>query len=333
MRTTSALNFSPISFRNFGSGVIRYRLKGVGENWTEVPITEPTIRFFGIAPGYYDFEAVAVNEDGVLSETVSAQFSIAPPFWKSWWFYGLIALTLIVVVSGVFLFRIREIKKRDKVQHDLRVSELTALKAQMNPHFVFNALNSIQEYALTEQPEKVNEHLGKFARLMRKTLDRSQQATVTLQEEIELLELYLGLEAIRFEDGFVYKIEVEGDLHDLNIPSMIVQPFVENAIKHGLMHKKDDRELCIRFKRENNTLICEIMDNGIGLIASEKLNTERNRTHRSFSTGAIQKRLDLLNRGETEQLTLKMTDLSVSDSTVSGTLVVLRIPIKNYDHA
>lgn len=242
---------------------------------------------------------------------------------------------LIAIISAIFLLRIEWLKRKNRVQHDLRVSELTALKAQMNPHFVFNALNSIQEYVLTEQTELANDYLGKFARLMRRPLDQSQQISVTLSEEIELLELYLELEAIRFEEGFVYSIEVEDGLNieETGIPAMIVQPFVENAIKHGLMHKKDDRELSVKFSRSQGSVVCQIVDNGIGLEASKKLNAKRQQTHRSFGTGAIRKRLELLNADSNAKIMLEMIDRSQANSNISGTLVILRIPIKNCNHA
>lgn len=319
----------PLSLRSRGSARIKYRLNGLNDRWSEVPISENEIRFLALAPGEYQFEAKLINEDGFESKVLSFQLSIAPPFWQTWWFYLLILLVVGGFISGIFLFRIREMRKRDAVQHDLRVSELTALKAQMNPHFVFNALNSIQDYVLMNQTELANDYLGKFARLMRKTLDQSQQITVSLSDELELLNLYLELEAIRFEDEFEYKVHVDEKVNgeQIEIPSMIVQPFVENAIKHGLLHKKENRKLLVDFKMAGSILECRIEDNGIGLEASRKMNESRSNTHRSFGTGAVKKRLSLLNEGRKEQISVDMKDVTNPAEGVSGTHVLLRIPI------
>lgn len=321
----------PIALRSQGSAKIKYRLNGLSAVWQEVPIDENEIRFLALAPGDYAFEAKAINEDGYESELVVTELTIAPPFWQTWWFYLIAVLLLVGIVSGIFLFRMREIRKRDAVQHDLRVSELSALKAQMNPHFVFNALNSIQDYVLMNQTELANDYLGKFARLMRKTLDQSQMVTVTLSEELELLKLYLELEAIRFEEEFEYSIKVDSGLNTekVEIPSMIVQPFVENAIKHGLLHKKEDRVLAVDFKMFSSVLECRIEDNGIGLEASRKMNESRAKTHRSFGTGAVKKRLALLNEGRKEQISVEMKDVTDPSKGITGTHVLLRIPILN----
>ncbi len=327
-----AFELSPIAFRNRGKAAVHYRLFGLSDEWKKVPVSQANaVSFLALRAGDYTFEVKLLNEDGIESERLIRSFSISPPFWQTWWFYVLLAGSTILLVSGIFLFRIREIRKRDRVQHDLRASELTALKAQMNPHFVFNALNSIQDYILLNQTELANDYLGKFARLMRKTLDQSQQHTVTLSEEIDLLKLYLELEAIRFEEEFEYHVNVDENLNteQIEIPSMIVQPFVENAIKHGLLHKKDDRKLLVDFKMTENVLECRIEDNGIGLEASKQLNAKRPKTHRSFGTGAVKKRLDLLNEGRKERISVEMKDMTDRAAGVSGTHVLLRIPILN----
>lgn len=327
-----AFELSPIAFRNRGKATVHYRLVGLSDEWKKVPVSQANaVSFLALRGGDYTFEVKLLNEDGIESQTLTRSFSISPPFWQTWWFYVLLAGSTIVLVSGIFLFRIREIRKRGRVQHDLRASELTALKAQMNPHFVFNALNSIQDYILLNQTELANDYLGKFARLMRKTLDQSQQHTVTLTEEIDLLKLYLELEAIRFEDEFEYEVKVDESLNieQIEIPAMIVQPFVENAIKHGLLHKKEDRKLLVDFKMNGNVLESRIEDNGIGLEASKQLNAKRQTTHRSFGTGAIKKRLDLLNQGRKERISVEMKDVTNRAADISGTHVLLRVPILN----
>jgi ligand-binding sensor domain-containing protein/signal transduction histidine kinase len=324
-----AFELSSIAFRNQGSGYIRYRLVGHSNQWVNVPLNENKINFQALPPGEYTFQAFVVNEDGIESEKrIQHTFTILPPFWQTWWFYTLAVILLIVLVSALFFVRIYLLKKRNKIQHDLRVSELVALKAQMNPHFIFNALNSIQEYVLLHKTELANDYLGKFARLMRKTLDLSNQMDIALEEEVDLLELYLELEAIRFEDSFSYQITLEEGLKESNgrIPSMVIQPFVENAIKHGLLHKKDNRELTVSFRVANNVLHCDVIDNGIGITASTAINAKRNQTHKSFGTSAIRKRLALLNEERNENITVEMIDLFDDNGMAAGTHVKLAIP-------
>ncbi len=323
-------DLSPLAFRNRGEGKVKYRLIGRDDNWTEVSITESVVRFHSLPPGNYTFEAYATNEDGLAGETIRYSFTVLPPFWQTWWFVLIMILFLVLVVSLIFVVRINILKKRNRIEQDLRVSQLTALKAQMNPHFVFNALNSIQEYVLLHQTKLANDYLGKFARLMRKTLDLSNQMEISLAEEISLLDLYLELEAIRFEDSFSYLVEVDEQLDTeyIMIPSMIIQPYVENAIKHGLLHKKEGRELKLSFKAVEGAVECHVIDNGIGIKASMAINARRKQTHKSFSTSAIQKRLELLNKDWPNKIEVKTIDLTDEITQATGTHVKLIIPIK-----
>ncbi len=216
--------------------------------------------------------------------------------------------------------KLEETKKQLELEQQSRESELTALRSQMNPHFVFNALNSIQEYIITNKKELAGDYLGLFADLMRRYLDQSQQNFINIEEEIETLEMYLQLEKVRFEDNFTYTIDVDDkvDTFSEQIPVMIIQPFVENAVKHGLLHKKGERKLQVGFKKENQKLIVEVIDNGVGREQSKKINQQR-KNHTSYATSAIQKRIKLLNEGYGQNIKVKYTDLS------QGTKVELEI--------
>ncbi|MEQ1625723.1 MAG: histidine kinase, partial [Sediminibacterium sp.] len=209
-------------------------------------------------------------------------------------------------------------------------SQLSALKAQMNPHFMFNALNSIQEIILMNNKREANMYLGKFADLMRITLDQSNKNAISLDDELKSLLLYLELEALRFETHFQYKIDVDDNVFapDIQIPAMLIQPYVENAIKHGLLHKQGEKQLLIQFRLENEeTLLCMITDNGIGRKRSAEINQLRARKHTSFATGATLKRLELLNYGNEQRITVNFEDLKDERGQDSGTKVLLFIPI------
>lgn len=244
---------------------------------------------------------------------------------------GLIAFLLIL--SIVYFFYKSRSSKRKRLQAELlqqmRESELKALRSQMNPHFVFNALNSIQEYIMSNERKLAGKYLGKFADLMRVYLEHSKVTTVSVSEEIEALSLYLELEKLRFEDSLECSIAVEENVDtSLPIPSLLIQPYVENAIKHGLLHRKHGRKLLVSLTQPGNVLQCEITDNGIGREKSRVINEMRNPDHKSFATEATQSRIELLNQDRKFPIVEIISDANSEDSEFCGTKVTLKIPKK-----
>ena len=169
---------------------------------------------------------------------------------KNYLIFGIVGLLIIGSFTSFLFFTRFRVQQQNKLlaakvttiefEKDKTRMELTALKSQMNPHFIFNALNSIQEFIILNDKKKANQFMGKYADLVRSTLDMSDKESITLEEEVKSLELYLELEKLRFEDNFSYSIDVSGDLVEKNykLPAMLIQPYVENAIKHGLLHKQ-----------------------------------------------------------------------------------------------
>jgi putative methionine-R-sulfoxide reductase with GAF domain/streptogramin lyase len=211
----------------------------------------------------------------------------------------------------------------------LAESQLMALRAQMNPHFVFNCLNSIQECIVTEKYGEASLYLNKFSKLFRSVLNNSGKVLITLAEEIEVLELYLALEHMRFEKSFAYNIHVEDDLEmdEIMIPSMLLQPYVENALWHGLMHKENDRELNICFKKLNEDVFqCIVDDNGIGREKALELKKEQNKTKRHVSKGmTISKdRIELLKK-QGQHADLKIVDKTNAQGSATGTKVMIEL--------
>jgi len=225
-----------------------------------------------------------------------------------------------------------ETEKKEVALNQLKLeqvqSELTALKSQMNPHFIFNVLNSIQELYTLGDKHQANIQMGNFARLTRKILEVSGKQVIDMDEEIEILTTYLNLESMRFETDFSYTIEIPENAEELYIPPMLIQPFIENSIKHGLLHKKGEKKLEISFEINANDdiLICRIADNGIGRKASEEINKQRHKLHQSFAASATEKRLQLLNMGKTKNIAVSYEDLTDSLGTAAGTSVTLCIP-------
>ncbi len=325
-----------VSLKSQGQYSFEYRMKGLDSNWISVPASNNIVRYPSLQPGSFIFEARVKNEDGIYSSTKQLSFAVKKPWWLQWWF---IAFVFFLIAALFYLLvnrrisRLRKINKEEiekvKTLEQLRNSQLSALKAQMNPHFMFNALNSIQEFIVLNDKKQANMFMGKFADLMRATLDLSNKETISFDEELKILNLYLELEALRFEDNFQYHITINEQvgLNDINIPSMLIQPYVENAVKHGLLHQTGKKILQIDFALSDRVLICTIQDNGIGRKRSQEINNLRKKKYTSFGTGATQQRLELLNYGRTSAIAVVYEDLYDAMGNAKGTKVVLQIPV------
>ncbi len=328
------IDFQGIAYRSRGTFSYKYKMVGVDSTWIYTSSDNNFARYPSLPSGDFEFMVKAINEDGVESEgTAIIHITVALPFWRTWWFLTLVGIGLITVVSIFFWFRIRTIQRNAHVAQELRGSQLATLKVQMNPHFIFNALNSIQEFILLNEKRLANQYLGKFADLMRLTLDMSNEVTVSLEDELRALNLYLELEAIRFEESLTYQIIVDKEVipEEIEIPSMLVQPYVENAIKHGLLHKKENKKLTVTFKLSDKEdyLSVEVEDNGIGRRRSAEIKAAQKFRYKSFATSATQKRLELLNYGRKNIILVKIIDLYNENGEAKGTKVVFNIPFQN----
>jgi sensor histidine kinase YesM len=252
----------------------------------------------------------------------------------TWWF---ILLSFSFVFGGIYAFfaiRIYTIKKKQKADYERRVEmskiELKALRSQMNPHFIFNSLNSIQHYIFNTRSDEAIKYLNKFARLVRIILNNSERPTVTVGDDLEALRLYLELEQMRFEEKFDYEIIIDPTVDvDYDImPPLLMQPYVENAILHGLNPRPDKGKLTIRLYSENNFLICTISDNGIGREkAAEIRRTMPVKKHKSLGMKITEDRLKILNEINNSQLSVTITDLKNADGSSAGTQVELFVPL------
>lgn len=321
--------FQHESFVNF-----EYRLKGNNSDWIALEKGVRKLYFNQLNNGNYILELRLKDENNQYSEVVSYEFEIQPPFWKTAWFIIICIVSLGLLTYFYFRYRLKKAKNfRQKeletayAKQELIFSQLENLRSQMNPHFIFNALNSIQEFIITNDKETASEYLVKFSRLIRVYLDHSRQSEIPLQEEIKALKIYLELEKVRFEDKLNYNIQVDSNLnlHQFLVPSLFLQPYVENALKHGLLHKKDNRNLDIIFTNSSTDLNIEIIDNGIGLTESKKINASRNFNHKSFALTANQKRVNLLNTTRVNKIVVAIEELFENEIS-KGTKVTIKIP-------
>jgi tetratricopeptide (TPR) repeat protein len=242
---------------------------------------------------------------------------------------------LILLFGGWLLYNIRSNLKRkeeattERFTRKLLETEMSALKAQMNPHFLFNTLNSIKLYIVRNEPKVASEYLAKFARLVRLTLQYSNARLLSLEQEREVLELYILMESIRTDNAFDSSIEVAGDIDtvECKIPPMLLQPYVENAIWHGLANKKNGRgQLSIRFARTNGFLRCTVEDNGVGRQAASSLKKQRSGLRKSLGMKITGDRIALINQMFDKESAVRIDDLVDSDGNPAGTVVTVQIP-------
>ena len=274
------------------------------------------------------------SESGIhqsKSEVLSVPFVIKPPYWGTWWFLAGIALSVLLMILYYFRQRIQRIRERSAVEIQMVKLKSTALKAQMNPHFVFNSLNAIQECIMTGRVEEAYTYLSKFSRLLRIVLEYSDKPAILLQDELEILDLYLSLEQLRFRSDMHYQfnIDPELDTEEILLPPMILQPHLENAVWHGLRHKQGDKSIIVTIKEyKSNYLEITISDNGIGREKAAALQREKiaARHHRSMGSKLSQDQLALLQQKYPET-TFTIIDKKDDEGNSTGTEIHMVLPI------
>lgn len=331
-------DFFAINLNNPEGVRYRWKLDGFEENWSPAT-SEHSIVYSNIPPGNYTFLVKASNEDGTWNrEPQKVQISISAPFWQQTWFRLLMVIGMAGVIALLFRWRLDRVRKKSqelqqRLQLEKEVVELEqkALRLQMNPHFIFNALNSIQSQIGNGNEQEARYYLAKFSRLMRQILDNSRSTLITLEQEVETLENYLLIEQYCNGNRFDYTISVDESLEPdfVKLPPMLLQPFVENAIKHGFRFPPEENrrgKITIQFSDRDPYLECLVTDNGIGRERAEELNSQSKETyHVSTALTVTRERLELY-QSEGPASSLEITDLKDETGQSAGTRVVIRIP-------
>lgn len=317
------LQFVCINYQMNGHIPYRYRLvTDTAWSFTE----NRSVNYAALAPGQYTFEVQAQNEDGIWSDPLRVPFRIAPPVWQQWWFIILCAGALIGFFYYQYRQRISRLEKEAAIDKEINELQRSALQAQMNPHFIFNCLNSIQNFIASGDKENAMQYLSRFAKLVRATLHASVQPSISLEEEIQLIENYLELEKLRFGNRFEYRLEVDPKLDhfDTSLPPLLVQPFVENAIIHGFNFSDSQRHghLLVSYQQADEQLRITIRDNGIGIEQSRKTKVAGQQLRTSLGMSITEKRLALQESGISGQR-LIVTELQDPDGKIAGTEVVI----------
>ncbi|MEM8898066.1 MAG: histidine kinase, partial [Bacteroidota bacterium] len=284
---------------------------------------ERFVRYFNLEQGEYNFELYASNSENVWNpEPRRLALRLKPYFYETPWFYALLLILGLMVMYAIYRNRTEHLRKKQQ----LTELENAILRIQMNPHFMFNSLNSIRAYLRSRDTKVASKYLKHLAKLMRKVLDIAKESEISIKEDLVFLTEHMEAEKIRFEDSFSYEIVMdEGvEAEEVMIPTMMLQPFVENAIIHAFKRNSKGGLLTLRYRIEGKQLICEVGDNGIGRQATA---TQRPEDHKSKATEITLQRLALIREKTGEPASLEIIDLFDSDNEPAGTRVEIRLPL------
>lgn len=338
------VKFIGISMSSLSNMRYLYRLDGPSQKWTETKNTE--LEYASLPPGIHTLEIKTLNSQNKPSEIKTIVIEVIPSFYQTVWFYLIIAVVLIITALILIRLRIRSINKKHQAQQyllqleneklenekrevefNINLSEIKqkALMLHMNPHFVFNSINAINGFYASGDFHNAKIYVSMFSKLLRSILDFSQKKFITINEEVELLEQYLKLNQIRFNDKFSFSIVVDPTINQTIslIPPMIIQPFVENTIIHGIAPMENNGKINIQIYQENGFLHCIIEDNGIGLRRSKEIN--KNRIHNSTGIDVSKERIKLFNDNNAPDI-LTIKEKPGPDT---GTIVHFKLKIDN----
>ncbi len=322
-----ALRFFALHYRSGGNINYRYRLIGTDTGFVYTHNRE--VNFVNLRPGNYHFEVQAQTEEGAWSPSAHWTFDILPPWWATWWFRLLAASGLCAVGFLFYRSRLRDIRREAAEHEKMRDLEAAALRAQMNPHFIFNCLQAIQSFIARNERDVAIRYLASFAKLVRLTLHSSVEGRHSLAEEMAMLENYLHLERMRFNGHFEFVIRTSPgvDPDEISLPPLLVQPFVENALIHGLKERETGAWVEVVFTQKTNTLEVTVTDNGIGFSEKEK-SALVTKPHNSVGMMLTQKRLDLLARaGKNASGHFSRENLFDENGGVAGTCIRFEVPV------
>lgn len=324
-------------------GALRYQflVEGLNDTWSP-PSESQTITLTSVPDGNFVLRVRCLDHEERVSEEFVMPFTINAPFYRTWWFIFLCILFLAGIVWIIFRLRIRrlaELNEQEMLVYHSRLLglEQKSMNASMNRHFIFNALNSIQYFINTQDRVSANKYLTNFAKLIRKNLDSVTAGgnVITLEEEIERLELYLSLESMRFKDRFTYDIRVRGvDPESVLIPPMLMQPFIENSIIHGILPNEERiGTVLIDIFEKDGYLHIRIEDNGIGIHNSLSRKLTADGDHRSQGMEITSKRIELIQKMSNNGISLEgPEEIIADDGSINGTYVLIKIAIENLDN-
>ncbi|MGB0175912.1 MAG: histidine kinase, partial [Owenweeksia sp.] len=324
------LRFCLFDFSHPLRNIYRYKLEPFDEQWRQTDGRYPMVTYTNLPPGEYSFKLEAsVNGINWINSNSRISFLIKPAIWQNWWFWPLVIMVCMAGVSGWLYSRFRKKLRieREKYEISQRLAslEIRALQSQMNPHFIFNAIHSVQHFMFQGNLLEANNYLTRFATLMRFFMEASIQKRVRLNDEMKMIRLYVELEMLRFDACFDFEISYPGNKEsDISeIPSMFIQPYVENAIQHGLANKKGRGHLKLEVKDMPGYLKITIDDNGIGREQASKLRNTFNEERKSRGMQLLKERAEIHNNSALDQISIEVKDKIDENGEPAGTRVIL----------
>jgi ligand-binding sensor domain-containing protein len=322
------LEFRFVSLNYPLKGDINYRFRLQEENPWQYTQSR-SVNYPDLPPGDYRFEVQAQNKAGEWSRSSSFQVGIRLPFWQSGWFLSLSGLIVLGIIFAIYKNRIERLKKEAQFREQIFELESSALQAQMNPHFIFNAMTSIQNYIMKGEKKKAVSYLARFSRLIRSTLNHSRVPLIPMEEELETLRNYLELERMRFKEKFAYSITQDKNVNpaQIELPPMLIQPYLENSIHHAFNKLDRPGKIDLYFKKEGPYIIATIQDNGIGIEQSLKKKERPGQSRKSLGMSITSRRLNMLDK-EDESEKVQIEEVKGEKEEVLGTKVTIRIKVE-----
>lgn len=323
--------YSGISFSSMGKIRYTYRLRGLSDVWQTTD--QNYLQYPSLPSGHFIFELYATNRFNDQSNVVRFAFTIEKQWWKYGWVQLLSILLFIGLVCTALWLRIRNVQQRKQERIELRGKivelEQLALRAQMNPHFIFNSLNSFYQYVIDKDLEGASKFIGDFSRLIRLLFETTALSELPLDKEIEFLSTYMALEQTKQNNAFSYNFVIQPDLlpEEILIPSFIIQPFIENSIRHGIQNRNDkEGQITVSFMAHDAYLVVRVDDTGVGRSYTDALKQRTMTIHNSKGIALTAERISLYNNAHGSDIRFEITDKYESGSP-AGTLVTIYFPL------
>ncbi|MEA1898345.1 MAG: histidine kinase, partial [Bacteroidota bacterium] len=330
-----SIEFSALDFTNPAKNKYRYFLEDYDEEWNTRDANRRVAEYTRVEPGSYIFRVTGSNNDGYWNETgISLCIIVLPPWWDTLIFRILFGAMIFALLWSFIYWRIRTIKKKHEVEKRVLAIEKElfdiqqkALQLQMNPHFIFNSLNAIESFVISSDIDKAIHYLAKFSQLMRLILTNSRETSIPVKDEIKAITYYMDIERLRFDNKFNYDVSVDKNIDQefMEIPPMIIQPFVENAIIHGLIHKVEPGNIKLSFKLQQKFIFCIVEDNGVGRAKAQEIREASGIKRKSRGMLITKERLEILNKQNKDKFAVNVIDLKDDQGKPSGTRVEINI--------
>jgi hypothetical protein len=319
------IRFSAMDFKDAARVQYSYKLNDNNE-WISLGNSH-SLLLTNLSPGTHLFHFRSTNGNGEWGNAVkTCRIIISPPWWLTWWFQLLVTAVAVFGLSAIFRNRIQQVRKKSSLKQQFQELEMKALKSQMNPHFIYNAMNSIQALVLAKKTEEASLYISKFGRLLRQILDNSEKSVISLQNELQSLQLYIQLEQLRLNVDLQYRIDIDEKVYieEEHLPPLIFQPFVENALWHGLSNKNGEKILSLSIHLDDDWLLAKIEDNGIGRLDAMILNQTKHTLNKSKGIEITTKRLTEYNK-TTGVNAVEVIDLYNECGKATGTRILVKI--------